>query len=180
MRFSARTLHSLQLCLTDFYSCRFLHIVTELCWPVRMKSLCVSGRELSSRPEFSSEMSLSLRSLRVLCCGLHFFFFFFLLWEEPSKCKSKISFTVQKYLCYCFCVRNCSNTSSPKLVDVASGTGCILLWLFYHLSQGKGMGADNPSSGCTGLHSQSGFWTSWETALPRCVLGTVQFTSMGC
>lgn len=37
-----------------------------------MKSLCVSGRELSSRPEFSWEMSLSLR---VLCCGLHFCFF---------------------------------------------------------------------------------------------------------
>lgn len=72
MHFSSRTPHSLQLCVRDFYSCRFLHIVTELCWPVRMKSLCVSGRVLSSRPEFSWEMSLCLR---VLCCGLHFFIF---------------------------------------------------------------------------------------------------------
>lgn len=72
VHFSVRTPHSLQLCVTDFYSCRFLHIVTELCWPVRMKSLCVSGRELSSRPEFSWEMSLSLR---ILCCGRHFFYF---------------------------------------------------------------------------------------------------------
>lgn len=74
VHFSARTPHSLQLCATDFYSCRFLHIVTELCWPVRMKSLCVSGRELSSRPEFSWEMSLSQSfvlwpSLFFLCCG---------------------------------------------------------------------------------------------------------------
>lgn len=30
------------------------------------------------------------------------------------------------------------------------------------------MGADNLRSGCTGLHSQSGFWRSWGIALPRC------------
>lgn len=72
VHFSAKALHSLQLYVTDFYSYRFLHIVIELCWPVKMKSSCMSGWKLSSRPEFSWEMSL-LQSFELrpslFCCG---------------------------------------------------------------------------------------------------------------
>lgn len=70
VHFSGKALHSLQLYVTDFYSYRFLHIVIELCWPVKMKSSCISGWKLSSRPELSWEMSLSHK---VLSCSLHFF-----------------------------------------------------------------------------------------------------------
>jgi len=68
--FSVKALRSLQLCVTDFYSSGFLHVAVELCWPIKMKSSCISRWKLSARPELSWERSLSWK---VLSCGLHFF-----------------------------------------------------------------------------------------------------------